>query len=194
MSTIKLNKTIREAILEDIIGDKFASAHLALMPHRAELARKCYERIFLTSSRKKMEALPKGWLPTKNHVQVSIGSGSYDYHELKFSGWSDGTSSSKSKLPKPDNVGFVSTYSKGSLVIVLKAKDALACTIVKLHDQETALVNEEKRLRLETMAVLESVTTANRLIEIWPAYKSGVPAKLLSSLNKALDLPPEQRA
>lgn len=89
--------------------------------------------------------------------------------------------------------------AKGGLI--LSADHPLTVQFEQLENKERQLSEKKSNLRAEVRAVLNSVTTINRLLAVWPEAKELIPAQAarvnlpsvnVESLNSAIGLPSDQ--
>ncbi len=131
--------------------------------------------------RKAMEALPDGFVDTEENMRLAVGG---ECFWLAFGG-----------SRRVANGGDRARLS-------LAAADPLAKELIDFRRREKATRDERATARREADAVLASVSSLARLLEVWPAVESftgdiaasgkqitalAVPIK---SLNKVLGLPP----
>ncbi len=193
MASIKLNKGIREKIVNLLLEHRFAEDQQTLENDKEGLAEKAYNILYTKSERERMNSLPEGWLDTTDGMRICLPVG-YNNKWYFFAKDAEG------KRP-PKRI----TQSK-SYQLKLKANDKFAIEYQDYLDRIEDLDEKRKRTKAEATALLESVTTVNRAIEIWPEaetfIKQGVgvvkqktnaplPVIMREQLNENLNLPPE---
>lgn len=182
--TVKLTKGIRDDILHKIMKHRFAADEEAVEQQGHALAHKIYLDTFTAEDIKLMSSLPTGWLETDNDFHVQLGS---EYVRLVFS--------EHRRLPADKLRGCWKVY---------KSNHEFSLEYDTLKDARANLKEAKAVAERQIKAVLESVTTVNKLNEIWPEiaeftakYKEApgkVPMLVPNELNKTLNLPPEEKA
>jgi hypothetical protein len=151
---------------------------LAELEH--QIAEKIYEEM-MGPHAVIMASLPEGWLPTYSNVTVQ--SKESDFREtFKFS------------HPKRFTATAGSYHRKPSEQLLKLCK--------QFTEDEQNIKNIKSEAIKEAQRIIGSVTTVNRLVEVWPEIASvikdigedpqptsQVPAPLLDKLNEVLDLP-----
>lgn len=201
MARKRLNGVIRETIIKNALTHRFKKEAEELCAEGAKLAEKVYCQLYSEEDRKKMYALPEGWLPEDNWIKASFaGDMMYIYQdgrEFARPAIKNGiilTSELPSMQPWrfwADRPRFAPdiNFSIGDDVVPIFSD--LWC---KTDDMCHAISAAEARLR----AVLNSVTTESALVKGWPELepflpkgekRSNLPDVTRSELNKLLDLP-----
>jgi hypothetical protein len=199
----KLTNYSREKIVRAVLQHRFAEAVAALVAERAAFAKAVYEDIYQLGDRRKMANLPKGWLPEVETIGVQFGDGR-SYHALSFSGAEYG---SQAKMLAKSIEGLsrrvIHSHSRGCAK-VYEVTDHLSVTYRALKERSADLTKQIDDAERQTIAAINSASTVNRLIEIWPevapfAIKfdpAPVPLPVLPTkkLNALLDLPVTETA
>lgn len=180
--SVKLNESIRRAILKSLLADKFEKQSAKLRTESVDFAMSIYKEAFSEADRRKMKALPDGWLPETQTIQAEIG-GQYVHLCL----------AEKQYVRIPSE--------RRGCLLKLESSHPLYDRMMKLNAEEKELGEEKDKLIAEINAVLHSVTTANKLIEIWPEISKTVnaacktyvtsanlPAPRIDLLNESLGL------
>lgn len=195
MASTKLTNWIREQIVADLMAHRFTKACDKLVKDRAALAVKVYRDFYSRSLLAKIEALPEGWLPTGSDITAQF-SGRVD--SLAFSGAVYGL---VSKYRTKTDAAFRPFLSKdvGRVVAVYDASHPLAIIHAELAGRQKELTEQIEAARRQAEVAVNSATTINRLIELWPevepfarkheSAKVPLPALPTSELNALLDLP-----
>ena len=192
--TTRLTRDMRYEICDLVIGDRFERARTKLQKKRAALAYACYRKVYSKAVRDRMSALPDGWLSEDCSMDVKFGT---YYETIYFNGQS--SRYSRENVPERVCKRFPQKDRSGASV-ALPGSDPLSERFLSIRDEDRALIDEEKRLRIEALSVLESVTTIKRLVDVWPEVepflkqiaptpKAQVPAPIVADLNKKLGLP-----
>lgn len=187
MSTVKLTVAIREAIQRDIIAHRFQEEKNLLKKEERDFAKEVYNDIFSAKEIALMASLPQGWLPTNNCVSVRFTSHK-DYCSLYFG----------EEMLFPNN-------KRGNCIKVYDYNDPMTQKAIDLHDRLDKHEKAVSAAKREISAVINSVTTLNKLRETWPEIaqflerheqKGSVqlPSVQVHVLNSLLNLPPEEKA
>jgi len=195
VASVKLTKTHREEILKRAMQHAFKDEVLALMAKFAKLANDVYEDVFSAADRKKMEALPEGWLPRDSEIRVTFGN---EHTWLKFNG-------RNGCLPEVDGVWPEDQYrrypasKKSKVCKAYDARDAMSVRFEELINARKDLSSRVSEARSSTRAALDRATTLQRLLEGWPEIepftrfiprdRPSLPAIKTDVLNTLLDLP-----
>lgn len=177
--SIRITSVIRSRITTRLLAHRFDEEQKALDVHENNLAMQVYRHLYTAAERKRMNALPDGYLPMKHAFRVHIGR--YDYAALN--------------LLQPVR------FPAADLGNDVNIKDAALHERVKSHlAAKTALKQSRKKLDEETRAAIASFGTVARLIEAWPqvqpfveqlgygSEKKSLPAVIPSELNSSLGL------
>ncbi len=202
MASTRLTTSIREHIAKLALSHRFADELMALVADRAAFAEAVYRDIYKQTEREKMAALPEGWLPTVNHIDVQFGEGCR-YLTLWFNGsfygdlwW----------ISTPVEVIFKAIPFKHQhgCVKVYEPTHKLSVRFEELDARLTVLRDKHGAAKRQIEAALGSVTTVGKLLELWPEIApftkdfNGIPSPLpaipTSDLNALLDLPVAEAA
>lgn len=162
MEHIRLTNYMRDRIMESLLYKRFDGEKKQLVKDQAEFAVRLYQVLF--PEWKRMASLPRGWMPESRYFNVRIRG---ERHRLE-----------------------------------LKADFRFPCDDRERNLQDEALINEFKLLnervvkhdddkaaaRQQGRAMLHSVTTVKKLLEVWPEVKPFLP-KDLANITTALALP-----
>lgn len=170
MASIRLTTSIKEQLERELIRYRFSEEASTLVGDYAQLAHDVYDDVYSELTRKKMEALPKGWLPHRGGIGVQFGDIGSSYAELNFSGkcygeisyagGREGNDRGANRLvPYSDVSGCTKRY---------EATDPMA---ERYDSLEARYKDLEERIRVAkkvARSAMDSVTTINRLKEVWP--------------------------
>lgn len=205
MATTRISASIRDTVIHNVLNAKFSTkaGELQLLQDarnklRDELRQMAYETCYSKKERDLIASLPDGWLGTATAGQVMVNGRVTQvlFDELRPVPFN---SSSSFYGSKP-----VSAVLDDGHPYLLKMEE-LRVADEKL-DQFSRSYNEERSsLKVRVRAILESVTTVNRLIEIWPEVVdflpetvsdpiTGVPAIMIADLNRDLGIPSKKAA
>jgi hypothetical protein len=171
---MKLTKQIREEILEALLDHAFGAQEKELLQQEHVLAGEVYNELYTQEERDFMEKVGSKRFYTTSHLS---------YHSDN-SGWG------RLKLNEPKFEMPKGTPYNGKLLGKIEA----------YRDAYTTLGKVRSAARDEAQGILNSVTTAKRLIEVWPEIASFVPTERVTSrnlpalqvveLNRILGVPP----
>lgn len=183
MASTKLTNSMRDAIVQRVLDHAFGDRERALKETEHRLAAKAYDRLHPKKIREAMAALPRDYLPMDDSIIVSV-------------------SGCRHRLRLPEHRPAPSGYDARRLSLM--SDDKLSIEITKFASDHEALENERREAEKNARAVLDSVTTLARLVQVWPeveVFAADLETKpvvalavRMDDLNAALRLPPEQRA
>lgn len=202
---MKLTKDIRNTICDDLMQRRFSDDYLVLVNNAKDLANKVYNDVFSETDQKKMDSLPKGWLPSTTALSVKFGGSHISLHfDGHIKHWISQYSIKNQYHPnvRIKSVERLVPYKFNSCGVYAKVYDARH----QLSDEYTELYNQVIEFhaiagatRLKLTASLNSVTTDTKLVESWPEVRPFIeklgkvdiplPAIPTADLNAALRLP-----
>lgn len=200
MASAKLTTTVRDQIVARLLRHRFSGEAAQLIADRAAFAERVYDAVFAKAQRDRMNALPKGWLPTTSQVTISFGgTGRDSYASLYLSGRDYGVLDSMLDT-KPDTIERpVPSIQQQGCLKAFEPTDALSVEHESLCDRAASLKSAIAEARSSIGAVVNSVTTTGKLREAWPEIgtflddfeevKLSLPAVPTRELNALLDLP-----
>jgi Nucleotide modification associated domain 5 len=197
MSTIRITATIRDHIVSGMLRHRFSADQLKIDEARAALddlkSRRKASAYGLIYSEKEREELARrrSWFKCVSKVKVMIED--EDVTEFEF----------PEAMPVPYDHGKDYSASVAKIVkpdceyLTLRAEEKVMKS--EVDDAQRELDREQSALRTRAIAVIESVTTVKRLLEVWPEVQDflpeenagpqgGVPAVLVADLNSAFNL------
>lgn len=184
MATVKLSKNLRDKIRKRLLDKKFDPLLKKLKDEELAFYTRLHRELYTEADWKKMQALPKGWLPNAGHISFKFGS---RYERYTAPG------SAPSFLVRDEQ--------RGNVLAVFDAKDPATEEYLNISDRLEKLIGERRTRGNEIDAITGSVTTLARLWEVWPEVQSAtqdlditpkktmLPATQLDNLNKNLGLP-----
>ncbi len=206
MTSQRITAAIREAILEAAVERKCGDDMRALQKRSAALDKRRdkiydegYKTAFTRAHLALIKKLPEGWLSQCSSVRVQVEGNPDDTPNItkisfgtsrpvpeKFTGY-DGMIT----RTVPADAPYFKLYADWQ-------EDKAAWVL-----DDTAMTADKRELRAKVRAVINSVTTTGRLIDVWPecvdllpkgSIKSGamLPAIVIGDLNKELDLTPKK--
>ncbi len=179
MASIRLTNDTRHLIAKRAVAHGFDKKEAALLAEERALAAKVYDREYPAKIQKMLEALPNGIVRESDTIRFHVA-GQYRMITL-----------AKAKRRGVDCDG-----------LKLAADDKLAVECFDFWRREKAFKEARDLARREANAVLASVTTLARLLQVWPEVESftqdigasGQPITALAipikDLNVKLGLPP----
>ncbi len=198
MSSVRISAFIRDEIVANVLAHKFAVERATIAEKEGGLEflkdernKLGYEMVFNTAQRKRLNDAPAGWFPESHSVRVMVedagvqdvkfGKGRLVPYDVHSGGWQH-----VSAIVQSDDPYFIAEKR------VNEAKE-------ELKDLRSALHTEESAARARVFAVLNSVTTTGRLLEVWPevhqflpemvsSSSGGVPAEFIGDLNTFLNI------
>lgn len=200
MSYIRINAEIRDGIIANAVAQRFAADKLAIAEQEehvrqltAERDRNGYEAAFSEVDRKRLSAAPDGWFPKSTSVKVAVEE-TNEVIEIKFA--------EAQRVPyevhdKRHNTHIASIIRPDHPYMA--ARNAVRDAKAILDAMQKELSERERALRSRVKAVVESVTSVGRLVEVWPEVtellpevhagpKGTLPALLISDLNAEIGL------
>lgn len=182
MTSIKLNTTMREHLARQLLDQKFSKTEKNLLERRDALACGVYHDLFTDTDRNFMDLLPEGWLPVRQYMMIQFGPNSSDYTHLNLKG----------------DMPFLAKMLGGCMK-VYDADHTLAKLYHALIADEGEYQTARRALQHKIRAVLNSVTTVRKLMEVWPEVtpfaekldrheSTNLPAPLIREINAELKL------
>lgn len=206
MATVRLTNNIREALLNKLLERAFKARCDEFMKRAGAFALRVHVDVF-GSDLDKMNALPDGWLPKDDDITVRFG---YTQTRLSFDGTlgRDGITDAFRKCGSRggSTVYRRFTYSKyGTVAKEYNARHALAEEYEAFINERKDLSDEIERAAHTAKAAVDSCSSIQKLISIWPEVeefareflrdgerKALLPDIPRSQLNAILNLPPEE--
>jgi hypothetical protein len=201
MASVKLTNDMRDSIIRGIIEDKYRDRMDELTQRFAEFSNRMYAKCFSNTTIKKINDLPKGWLPEENDFLVEIAG---QVIQLTFDGYFarqrtalnqsnsiDWDQRPTKRFPTNKTRGVIKTFDGGSSVHA--EYQQIEYDLEKLNEEVATLKNELR-------GVLYSCSTSKRLLDTWPEIEpylkdlhlpipvSSVPVQTIETLNEKLGL------
>ena len=195
MASERLTTYMRERIVKDMLAYRFKDEIAALAAERGAFALSVYEDIYSATDRRKMAALPKGWLPTVNKIGASFGTTGSRYEELPFSGNCLGelyTSLPEVSRPVTDNNRYSCSKS-------YDGAHPLSARFHELDGKRVSLLEKFKLAKRQAEVAIAAASTTGRLKALWPEVAPfiahfekeppNLPALPVANLNEMFRLP-----
>lgn len=200
----KLTNWMREGIVKAALRHRFASAAATLVADRASFAQEVYADLYSAADRRKMAALPAGWLPEEDHIHVQFGDGR-GYEQVSFSGAIYGSITKMLEDPIERVFHRAQYQHRNGCAKVYEPHHPLVVRHAELKARAKDLENQIDVAQRQTEAAIASASTVNRLTELWPEIapfaamysdqpRAPVPALPTAQLNAMLGLPVEEAA
>lgn len=182
MASVTLTQGHRHKILERILNHAFGERKKKIQEKEYKLADQAYKKLYSEELRKKMEALPEGFLSTTQSIQINLGG---QWHYLAFRNEERRRAAQDYNLRRLD----------------IPVGDALGAEIYDWLRDEKQLKEEQEAALNNARAVLKSATTLKSLLDKWPEieeFTKDIRPKVtalavpMHKLNRVLDLPPEK--
>lgn len=162
MEHIRLTSYMRDRIMESLLHKRFDGEKKQLLKDQFDFAYRVYRVLF--PEWRRMAGLPKGWLPESRYFNVRMRG---ERHRLELK--------TDTRFPCDDKERSLQDEA------LIKEFKLLNERIGK-HDDDKVAARQQGR------AMLHSVTTVKKLLEVWPEVKPFLP-KDLANITTALALP-----
>ena len=153
--TRKLNGQLRERIVHNASKDTFEAHWEELRQRENELAMAVYEDTLPKKHRDQLNALPEGYAYEAFRIFATFG-GTYD--KLEFT--------STVRVPYNKHCGAWAAYD---------GTHALSEAFFDLKNAKETLTGQQRELEAKLKALVNSVGTTAKLIEVWPEAVSYIP-------------------
>ena len=167
MASIKLNATIRDEIIANVMKDAFKSEKNMLQALVHEFSLRVYNTLYTAAEQDMMKKLPKDLFYMREEVNTSLkAKGERDVVNFKL----------EFKNAKILPLAFQYRYNCDIIVaseLVSEADD--------LNKQAAAIKEREGELRSKVHGVVMAATTVQRLLETWPEAKPYIPKHILET-------------
>jgi hypothetical protein len=177
VTAIRLAVYMKDSILMALTEHAFKTRDDALTAEKVELGKKVYEQMYTAEERRLMAKLPADFLGTEHYQRVKFGG---DYTNLPLGG--------------------EHRVANGRGAPVFSASHEFTDIYRDIDKREKLLAQEKKQARVEAKAKLNSASTVQRLIDIWPEVrpfaepylktkKTTLPVPVNDVLNRKFNLP-----
>lgn len=159
--SVKLTESLRGQITASLVSNAIDKRSAANLKASYALAERIYKHVFSAADRRKMEALPEGWLVDAEFLRIEVGR---DHHWFCF-----GPSDAKSKrLTHRVPV-------KGNGVHQIEPPSDLGKAVIAWSAEAVQITKDREALRSKAREILSAVTTTAKLAEVWPEVKPFLP-------------------
>ena len=182
MTSIRLAVYMKDGIRQALMDRRFKEVREAGKKEWAKLGDALYKHLYPDAIRRKMKALPAGWLPKSTGVRFKFGG---DFERVI---WGDDR--------------LIAACHENAAAAIFTANDTFTDTYRELKAAGAKRREQEQQLKAEINAALNSATTIHALIAKWPEVapfcepylgkareKAQLPTIQTAQLNSALDLP-----
>ena len=168
----RLTKTMRHQIISNLIKHGFKERREVLENAERIFADTVYNDLYSDDVKAKMEAMPKGFLPSKNYLYCTFGD---QFGKVSFG---------KERI-------IAYKHHCGNAAKVYESNSLIAQRFFRLSDHWDTLIKEEAQAESTTQGILESVSTVEKLLEAWPECRPFVEgiAPVPKPLPPALPIP-----
>lgn len=163
VQSVRLTEEMRREIVQALLDHKLAKRDAAHAAGEHKLAQRVYQHLYSAADRRKMDALPEGWLPTTEHLRVKLGD---EWRYLHFS--------ARDKAGKRENRRILQKHEDDRFV-ALEVRSEIGVAVRAYLDEGEALKVEREELKAKAAGVLATVTTTARLAEVWPEVVPFIP-------------------
>lgn len=200
MSYIRITAEIRDGIIANAVAQRFAADKLQIAEQEehvrqltAERDKVGYEAAFSEVDRKRLSAAPEGWFPKSTSVKVAVEE-TNEVIQIQFA--------EAQRVPYEVHDNRHGTHIASIISPdhpYMAARNAVRDAKAILDAMQKELSERERALRSRVKAVVESVTSVARLVEVWPEVtellpevhagpKGTLPALLIADLNAEIGL------
>lgn len=167
---VRLSSFIREQVLVAVLNHAFEAREKAQEAEKIALGDAVYNDTYPEAVREQMAALPNGFLPVSTGLKVQFEGRTLA--QLPFGG--------RRRIAHTHEYNAAKVYD---------SKHPLAVRYGAWKDAEGALKRERRDAESSAKAVLESVTTVNKLIQVWPEVEPFARFYAVESPSRAVALP-----
>jgi len=197
MAQTRLTNSIRNDIRNHLIDAKFKPIQDQLKQDKIELAQKMYNQLVPDDLQKMIGKFPFGWFKQASHFKVAIDGRTFD---LRMDAQQP-VPSSHTTYSVDDKLSFNSRNDRGE-------RKQLGKQLAAIMDRSEQHKKDHAKAMIDIDAVLNSVNTRKRLLEVWPeleptldrVWPEDQPMKVapvlavkMDELNKSLELPEHKR-
>jgi hypothetical protein len=200
MSYIRITASLRDGVIANALTQRFAADRLAIAEQEERLRQLTverdkagYEAAFSDIDRQRLKGAPEGWFPKTKEVKVAVEE-TNEVIEIKFD--------TAQRVPYEVYESRYNTHIASIIAPThpyMAARNAVRDAKAILEAMQSELKERERALGAKVKAVVESVTSVARLVEVWPEAQEllpevhagpsgGLPALLISDLNTELGL------
>jgi len=204
MASVRLSTSMRESIRNRLLLHRFSHAIPPLVEKQMAFAADVFDDIFSAEDQKKLNALPKGWVPSVVGFQVKFGS---EFMHLNLNG-STGIQGELCKV-RAKEYEYVSVSQRvphcsySGCIKVYEVSHPFTAREEDLSRERAELTQQIRSAKTLISAELQQVTTVGALIAAWPEVRPFVeqylkvepklPALPPQALNDILDLPVQEQ-
>lgn len=168
----RLVNAMRDGIIDRMMAHTFDDRIRALCSEQAECALAAYNDVYSSTVRKRMEELPKDWLPKRNEIQCKVED---EYISLTFGGEFPGSPYSSRNFPEFRNIDGIGSKSclvpydnQSGCLKVYEPSHKIAHKVVDFKRHRDDLQEAYKNAGKQLSVTLNRFHTVEKLIEEWP--------------------------
>ena len=182
MIAVHLSNYIKEAIIARLLKHAFEEREKALKAEEYGIGNSVYKDVYSAAVRRKMDDMPKGFLPEDDDLKVQFEGNGFTH--IHFG--------ERRRIAASHEHNAAKVYD---------SEHPLTERYRDWKERESQLKNEKQTTKSNARAVLNSVSTLKKLIEVWPEVeqfvedfkpsatgKAQLPALPLKDLNRFLGL------
>jgi hypothetical protein len=196
----RITAELRDGVVVNALNQRFSNERLGISQQEervrqltVERDKVGYEAAFSDIDRQRLKAAPDGWFPTDTRVKVAVEE-TNEVIEIAFD--------TPRRVPFEVHEGRYGTLIASIIKPdhpYIAARNAVRDAKAILEAMQQELKESERALRARVKAVVESVSSVARLVEVWPEAQEllpevhagtggGLPAQLIADLNAELGL------
>lgn len=197
----RISKDISSQIVKNVMTHTFRDDTNQLVSDRAAFMAKLYEELWDETTRKRVAAVPAGWIMEDDDLQFKSMAETFD---VAWSGWVGqwGAHEWTTYGDKPAHIykRVPTASAKRNIIVELPAASPLNAEWEVLRARSMELDARIKTARAATIAAIGQCTTIKQLIKSWPEIRPfaepwntpderRLPVVQTAKLNELLDLP-----
>lgn len=163
---MRLTTYIRDQAISNLMANRFDKEQKAIKKEELELGEFAYNTFF-GEHKRRMNGLPKGWLPRRSYFETYVAG---ERHQFRL----------KEERSFPYDIHSNDRRLHMTCLLTTKMKEHQQRKIKFIDDKATA--------RAQAHSVLNSVSTVEKLLKVWPEVKPFLP-KVEGIVTTALALP-----
>lgn len=191
MASVKLNKDMRQQILDLVLGDTYTKRKQEHAKQEKQFGKDVIDFFITDDIKTKVAELPKNWFQAPYYIAVRFG-GEYESFNFKEYGF-------KEYIPLPNYLSNTTQTLAGNHPLSEKRDE--------LRNLEKDILSEERADTNRINAILNSVSSSKQLVEVWPELetivnkvchgspkmKIGLPAIVVDDINTKFKLPKQEK-
>lgn len=196
----RITAELRDGVIANALSQRFAAEGLEIAQQEEKVRQLTverdklgYEAAFSDIDRQRLKAAPDGWFPMSTCVKVAVEE-TNEVMEITFA--------TEQRVPFEVHDRRHGTYVASIISPsnpYIAARNAVRDAKAILEAMQKDLTEAKRAMRARVKAVVESVSSVARLVEVWPESQEllpevhagsggGLPAQLIADLNADLGL------